>query len=140
MYTQVDVHENDGEDDPVDASGYIGRFFRKYKEMHPITEEDMIKVIGKNNKMTELMRRIREIDREHNGFVTSTELDDLLKIHYKQELGNKDLKPILKKYASIQNRILIDYKGFRDSVVEQLKKLNANFNASGLFSENNSPP
>lgn len=24
LYKQVDVHENDGEDDPVDVSGYTG--------------------------------------------------------------------------------------------------------------------
>ena len=60
--------------------------------------------------MVEIVRKIKEIDRQHNGFVTSTELDDILKIIYSEELKNKDLKPMLKKYASIQNRILIDYK------------------------------
>lgn len=28
IYQRVDVHENDGEDDPVDQSGYTGQFYR----------------------------------------------------------------------------------------------------------------
>lgn len=63
------------------------------------------------------MRMIKEIDASHNGYVTSTELDDIIKIIYKEELGNRDLKNIIKKYSSIQNRILIDYKKFKDSIV-----------------------
>jgi Ca2+-binding EF-hand superfamily protein len=29
------------------------------------------------------MRRIKEIDKDHNGYVTSTELDDIIKLSYK---------------------------------------------------------
>jgi hypothetical protein len=64
-----------------------------------------------------VIRTIKEIDKQRNGFVTSTELDDILKVFYKEELKGKDIKPVLKKYASIQNRILIDYKSFRDSII-----------------------
>jgi hypothetical protein len=42
--------------------------------------------------------------------VTSTELDDILKIIYREDLMDRDLKAIIRKYSSIQNRILIDYK------------------------------
>lgn len=34
----------------------------------------------------------------------------------------------MKKYASIQNRVLVDYKKFRDSIVAQLKQLNSSYN------------
>ena len=34
----------------------------------------------------------------------------------------------MKKYASIQNRVLVDYKKFRDSMIAQLKKLNSSYN------------
>jgi len=60
------------------------------------------------------MRAIKDIDKEHNGYVTSTELDDILKISYRKELTDKNLKNLFKPYASIQNKILIDYKKFRD--------------------------
>ena len=60
---------------------------------------------------------IKEIDASHNGYVTSTELDDIIKLNYKEELGNRDLTHIIRKYCSIQNRILIDYKKFKDDVI-----------------------
>jgi hypothetical protein len=40
-------------------------------------------MIHNENKLVEMMRRIKEIDKEHNGYVTSTELDDILRISYK---------------------------------------------------------
>lgn len=51
--------------------------------------------------MLDIMRRIKEIDREFNGYVTSTELEDILRLSYGQELTEKSLKAIFKKYASI---------------------------------------
>lgn len=51
--------------------------------------------------MLEIMRRIKEIDAEHNGYVTSTELDDIVKLSYGQELAGKSLKALFKPYSSI---------------------------------------
>lgn len=39
-------------------------------------------MIFKDNQMLDMMRRIKEIDKEHNGYVTSTELDDIIKLSY----------------------------------------------------------
>lgn len=76
-----------------------------------------------DNKLVEIMRTINEIDKEHNGYVTVTELDDILKLNYGDILESRDLIPIIKKFSSIQNRILIDYKGFRDWVKLEIKKM-----------------
>lgn len=46
------------------------------------------------------MRKIKEIDEDHNGFVTKTELDDILKIIH-PELMERDLEPIISKFCSI---------------------------------------
>jgi zona occludens toxin (predicted ATPase) len=54
--------------------------------------------------------------------VTSTELDDILKLTFPADLTTKRLKPIFKEFASIQNRILIDYKKFRDKLLGLLGK------------------
>jgi Ca2+-binding EF-hand superfamily protein len=70
------------------------------------------------------MKSIKDIDKEHNGYVTITELDDILKINYKKELTDKNLKEIFKPFASIQNRILIDYKKFRDFLLNKIKAHN----------------
>ena len=74
----------------------------------------------RNNKMVDIMKCIKDIDKEHNGYVTSTELDDILKICYKEELKDKNLKDIFRPFASIQNRILLDYKRFRDILLKRL--------------------
>lgn len=139
MYKKVDVHENNGDDDPIDEAGYLGQFYRKKTNLVPISEADFIQVLSKNNQLAEIIRIIKEIDKQRNGFVTSTELDDILKIVYKDELYNKDLIPIIRQYASIQNRILIDYKKFRDHIVTEIKKYNKNFTLTGISTTNNSP-
>lgn len=67
------------------------------------------------------MKIIKEIDRDNNGYVTNQELDDIFKVHYQRELGNKDLKKFFKQFCSIQNPILIDYKKVRDALVSKIK-------------------
>jgi hypothetical protein len=57
------VHENDGDDDPEDAAGYLGQFYREKRKLVPISEDEFIQVMARNNKLTEIMRRIREIDK-----------------------------------------------------------------------------
>ena len=53
--------------------------------------------------------------------MTVTELDDILKLQYKDQFNNKDLFPFIKKYRSIQNKILVDYNRFREHVHTLIK-------------------
>jgi hypothetical protein len=69
------------------------------------------------------MRAIKEIDKDHNGYVTSTEIDDILKINYASKLKMANLKPIIKPFCSISNPVLIDYKGFRDYILNGINQL-----------------
>ena len=46
------------------------------------------------------MRIIRNIDKDNNGYVTLTELDDILKLEY-PELQRKDIHQTVKKFRSI---------------------------------------
>ena len=123
MYTKVKIDETDEDDVAIDASGYTGIFHRHLdeKSLEPFTLDQLTKLIFKNSKMLDIMRSIKDIDKEHNGYVTSTELDDILKIYYK-ELETKSLKQIFRPFSSIQNKILIDYKKFRDSILEKIKQ------------------
>jgi hypothetical protein len=66
------------------------------------------------------MKFIGEIDKERNGYVTNAELDDILKILFPATLGNKNLRPLLTPYCSSANKVLIDYKRLRDSILESL--------------------
>jgi hypothetical protein len=52
--------------------------------------------------------------------VTSNELDDILKLNFPKELQNKRIKPIFKDFESLQNKILIDYKKFRDRLIAMI--------------------
>lgn len=47
-------------------------------------------------------------------------------MHYEKEFGDKDLKTYFRKFASMQNRILIDYKKVRDFLVKETAKLERN--------------
>jgi len=104
-YTKVNYEGLDMEDMAVDASGYTGNFRREKPRgvQEAFSFSDLLLVIGQRNCMLDIMRRIKEIDREFNGYVTSTELEDILRLSYSQELTGKSLSGIFKKYASIQN-------------------------------------
>ena len=65
------------------------------------------------------MKRIKEIDREHNVYVTSTELPDILQISLPL-LKTYNVTPLLQPYASIANKLLIDYKRFRDDILKTM--------------------
>jgi len=69
------------------------------------------------------MLTIKEIDKDHNGYVTRPELDDIMKLHYHEELSDRNLNPIINKFSSLSNKILIDYKGFRDWIKSGFLKL-----------------
>lgn len=120
MYEDLEVSDNE-EDDAVDAAGYTGNFRRNEKDLVPISESQFMEIIRNNNKMVQIMSMIYEIDKDANGYVTSTEIDDILKILYPNEFGNKKLKNILKPFCSSANKVLLDYKAFRKFMNENLE-------------------
>jgi Ca2+-binding EF-hand superfamily protein len=67
------------------------------------------------------MKCVKEIDKDNNGYVTNQELDDILKMIYPTEFGERDLKRLFKLFSSIQNRILIDYKKMRTFIMDRIK-------------------
>ena len=116
MYSQVkDDNLDDDKDQPNDVNGYYGytQYYRTQYQLNPISEESFIKIIAEDNKMDQVMLTIKQIDKDHNGYVTRNELDDILKLFYKNQLESKDLTMIIKRFGSIQNKILIDYKSFK---------------------------
>ena len=44
-------------------------------------------------------------------------------MHYQEELGNRELKRVFKRFASIQNRILIDYKALKEYLVKRVTEM-----------------
>lgn len=67
------------------------------------------------------MRLVYDIDRDNNGYVTTTELDDILKIIYPKQLANVNLKSTLRPFCSSSNKVLLDYRYFRDFIKDVLE-------------------
>lgn len=66
-------------------SGYLGQFYRQNVKTQPIELDDFVKVIVNENKLASVMRCIKDIDKDNNGYVTNQELDDILKLIYPKE-------------------------------------------------------
>lgn len=47
------------------------------------------------------MLMVKSIDQQRNGYVTSYELDDIIKIQHPDELKKRELKPIISKFESL---------------------------------------
>ena len=116
FYKKLDVSDVQGDDEPEDINGYFGKtkFYREQVKLFPITVEEFIQIVAADNKIDSIMNVIREIDKDRNGYVTNNELTDIIKMIYPKELKAAILTPIIKKFASVANQILIDYKQFRD--------------------------
>jgi len=83
-----------------------------------------------NNKMSEFIRYCREINPDKNGVITVVEIDDILRILYEDELEGRDLSSLYEPFCQIQNKILINYRAFRDSIVSKIKQMEGNFSLS----------
>lgn len=132
-YNQVDVSNKYDVNDVQDNMAFLGRskwYRNRDIQLKPISEDEFIQVWMQENKYTQVFNAIRQIDKDHNGFVTRAELDDILKLNI-PSLDKTELFPILNKFCSIQNKILIDYNNFKqwvntrvsNSNKESLKKL-----------------
>ena len=115
MYKNMQLEENE-DDEAIDAAGYTGNFRRgddKGKKVM-MTEIEFIDILVADNKLEELMKTIREIDKHHTGFVTTTELDDILRLIYPESLKDYDLKMIYKDFRSSSNKVLLNYRKLRN--------------------------
>lgn len=64
---------------------------------------------------------IRSIDADHNGYITWTEAEDMMKMLYPEQLRNKSLKLMLRPFCSPANRVLLDYKALKSFIKSGLK-------------------
>jgi len=88
MYNKVDFANSKNPDEPTDNLGFLGvaEWYREKKlNMSPISEREFVTVVaGKGNKLKEIMFTISQIDKDRNGYVTKNELDDILKLFYRE--------------------------------------------------------
>jgi len=119
LYEKVDLSDDDEE--MGDFSGYTGVIQRNSKYFETFSYEKLINLFVDDDKLPFILRSIKDIDQDNNGYVTTTELEDIIKLHY-PILKDKNLKKLFKPFASIQNRILIDYKSFRKDLIDKIKE------------------
>ena len=136
-YEQLDVQPIP--DGVADSHGYTGQR-RPRRQPHerpplPMTEAELIALFLTDNKMSELTRRCREVDPAKNGVVTVVELDDIMRLLYPDELRDRDLSGVVAPFCALHNKILMDYRGFRDSINAKLKAIESNFRVEGGSAE-----
>lgn len=115
MYQKLDVYEGDIAEDPMDVAGYTGQFNRKKFQLEPISDAEFIALFVKDDRMKNIQHIIRTIDKDRNGYITQTELDDILKEVY-PELRTRELLRLIRPFCSVSNKILVDYGKFRSFV------------------------
>jgi len=84
MYSKVDVESGDEDDvakDPAGYNGEVNRFAHRVI-LETLTEEAFLNTFKEDNRISKIMLMIRSIDRDRNGYVTTTEMDDILKEVY----------------------------------------------------------
>lgn len=83
VYDEVNLADiKDWDEEAGDTAGYLGNFQRSKQKLEPITEDEFFKLLNNDKKLEKVFREIRYIDQDHNGFVTITELDDILKVFF----------------------------------------------------------
>jgi Ca2+-binding EF-hand superfamily protein len=62
-----------------------------------MSKDEIIKTLSASQaKFYQIFNIIRTIDRDNNGYVTVTELDDIIKIVYPEAFKDKDLSALIK--------------------------------------------
>lgn len=67
----MDMYEEPDNPDLVDNSGYFGIFYREKVVQQPISDIELINIFHKNNQLVNIMKIIKNIDKDNNGYVTN---------------------------------------------------------------------
>lgn len=57
-----------------------------------------------DNKLVFIVKDIKRIDKDNNGYVLANELNKAFKTYYMSEMEGKTLNKVVKPFASIQNK------------------------------------
>ena len=114
--------EDEGNYKDFDAIASLGGMAQKQTiKLDSITEDLLIQILTRDNKLASIVRDIKKIDKDNNGYVLINELNKIFKTYYQRELDGKTLNKVLRPFSSIQNKQLIDYKRFNLQLLQKLK-------------------
>jgi Ca2+-binding EF-hand superfamily protein len=69
-----------------------------------LSEDYLLVMIIRDNKLANVVRDIKKIDKDNNGYILINEMNKIFKSHYQKELEGKTLNKILRPFSSIQNK------------------------------------
>ena len=67
-----------------------------------------------------IWKSIKTLDKDSNGYLTREELDEVFREWFPIELEGKTLLSWFRRYGSIQNRNLINYKQIKQEINEKI--------------------
>ena len=67
-----------------------------------------------------IWKSIKKIDKDSNGFVYIDELNEIFKEWFPVELEGKSPFYYFKKFVSVQNKSLVNYKKIKESINRQI--------------------
>lgn len=76
------MSQGDEADVAKDPAGYLGQFTRINRKTEPISVTEFLNVFALENRMPQVTTMIRSIDKQRNGYITTSEMDDILKEVY----------------------------------------------------------
>lgn len=91
-----------------------------HQRLMPVSEEEFFKILSKNPSINELNKEIKKVDRDSNGFLTKSELNTVFHAVY-PDLQGKSLFKLLRPFASIQNKTLVDYRKLKEYIQDRLE-------------------
>lgn len=71
IYEKIDMYEEADNPDLVDNSGYFGVFYRQKQALQDLSFEELVRVVRTDNRLVGIMKNIKEIDKDNNGYVTN---------------------------------------------------------------------
>lgn len=82
MFDSVNADESDSDQSIADVNGFIGEVRRSKEKLPALTLEQVTAAIAERGEQDflQVIRNIASIDQDNNGYVTVTELEDILKL------------------------------------------------------------
>ena len=86
-------------------------------------KSEVLRIVkGSPQSLSLVFRLISSIDKDRNGYITQTELDDILKECY-PALQAFNIRHVYKPFTSSANRVLVDYRAFKASLLSENRVL-----------------
>lgn len=102
-------------EDSIDMMGYFGSKRRLAERNITFSNINLSDLCFRMQNLNLITKQIKQVDKDKNGNVTVTELEDIIKL-FNQDLEVFDLKKAIADFTYDHNSLLVDYKRFLNHV------------------------